>query len=52
MLEKRGIYCYKVKKGQEFNAAEGIAQFAEVQKLDVTSVLVTEIQGYLFIEGH
>ncbi len=52
MLEKRGIYCYKVKKGQEFNAAEGIAQFAEVHKFDITSVLVTEIQGYLFIEGN
>ena len=52
MLERHGIYCYKVKKGQEFNAAEGIAQFAEVHNYDITAVLVTEIEGYLFVEGN
>ena len=51
MLEKYGIYCYKVKKGQEFNAAESIAQYADVNKFEINAVLVTEIQGYLFIEG-
>ena len=52
MLERYGIYCYKVKKGQEFNAAESIAQYADVHNYDINSVLVTEIEGYLFIEGN
>ncbi|MHA2174318.1 MAG: transcription elongation factor Spt5 [Candidatus Hodarchaeales archaeon] len=52
MLEKYGIYCYKVKKGQEFNAAESIAQYADVNNHEINAVLVTEIQGYLFIEGN
>jgi transcription elongation factor Spt5 len=52
MLEKYGIYCYKVKKGQEYNAAESIAQYADVHNYDINSVLVTEIEGYLFIEGN
>ena len=51
MLEKVGIFCFKVKKGQEFNAAEAVATRAEIKHLDVKTVLVTEIQGYLFIEG-
>jgi len=51
LLEKVGIYCYKVKKGQEFNAAEAIANRAEINQLDIKTVLVTEIQGYIFIEG-
>ena len=52
MLEKYGIYCYKVKKGQEYNAAESIAQYADVHNYEINSVLVTEIEGYLFIEGN
>ena len=52
MLEKYGIYCYKVKKGQEFNAAESLVQYADVHRFDINTVLVTEIQGYLFIEGN
>ncbi|MHA2223875.1 MAG: transcription elongation factor Spt5 [Candidatus Hodarchaeales archaeon] len=52
MFEKVGIYCFKVKKGQEFNAAEAIATRAEINNLDVKTVLVTEIQGYVFIEGN
>jgi len=52
LLEKIGIYCFKVKKGQEFNAAEIIANRADIINLDVKAVLVTEIQGYLFIEGN
>ena len=52
MLERHGIYCYKVKKGQEYNAAESIAQYANVHNYDINSVLVTEIEGYLFIEGN
>ena len=52
LLEKFGIYCFKVKKGQEFNAAEIIANRADIINLDVKAVLVTEIQGYLFIEGN
>lgn len=51
LLEKKGIYCYKVKKGQEFNAAEVIAQRAELNNYDIRTVLVTEISGYLFVEG-
>lgn len=51
LLEKVGIYCFKVKKGQEFNAAEAVATRAELKSLDIKTVLVTEIQGYLFIEG-
>ena len=51
MLEKVGIYCFKVKKGQEFNAAEAVATRAELKRLNIKTVLVTEIQGYLFIEG-
>ena len=51
LLEKVGIYCFKVKKGQEFNAAEAVATRAEISQLDVKTVLVTEIQGYIFIEG-
>ncbi len=52
MLEKIGIFCFKVKKGQEFNAAEIISNHAFINNLDVKVVLVTEIQGYLFIEGN
>ena len=52
MLKRHGIYCYKVKKGQEFNAAESIAQYADVHHFKINSVLVTEIEGYLFIEGN
>lgn len=52
MLEKVGIFCFKVKKGQEFNAAEIIANRADMNNLDVKAVLVTEIQGYIFIEGN
>jgi transcriptional antiterminator NusG len=51
MLEKVGIYCYKVKKGQEFNAAEVIANRADLLNFDIRTILVTEISGYLFIEG-
>jgi transcriptional antiterminator NusG len=51
LLEKVGIYCFKVKKGQEFNAAEAVATRAEINRLDIKTVLVTEIQGYIFIEG-
>ena len=51
LLEKKGIYCYKVKKGQEFNAAEVIAQRADLNDYDIRTVLVTEIAGYLFVEG-
>ncbi|MFX0183993.1 MAG: transcription elongation factor Spt5 [Candidatus Hodarchaeota archaeon] len=51
MLEKLGIYCYKVKKGQEFNAAEVIANRADLLNFDIRTILVTEISGYLFIEG-
>lgn len=40
-----------MKKGQEFNAAEAVATRAEISQLDVKTVLVTEIQGYIFIEG-
>ena len=51
LLKKLGIYCFKVKKGQEFNAAEAVATRAEINQLDIKTVLVTEIQGYIFIEG-
>ena len=51
MFEKVGIYCYKVKKGQEFSAAEIVINRAELNNFDIRTVLVTEIQGYLFIEG-
>lgn len=51
LLEKVGIFCFKVKKGQEFNAAEAVATRAEINQLDIRTVLVTEIQGYIFIEG-
>ena len=51
LLEKLGIFCFKVKKGQEFNAAEAVANRAELNQLDIKTVLVTEIQGYIFIEG-
>lgn len=51
LLEKLGIYCYKVKKGQEFNAAEVIANRADLLNFDIRTILVTEISGYLFIEG-
>lgn len=51
LLEKVGIYCFKVKKGQEFNAAEAVANRADLNQLDIKTVLVTEIQGYIFIEG-
>lgn len=51
LIEKVGIYCYKVKKGREFNAAEIVANRADLTKLDIRTILVTEIQGYLFIEG-
>ncbi|MFX0170644.1 MAG: transcription elongation factor Spt5 [Candidatus Hodarchaeota archaeon] len=51
MREKVGIYCYKVKKGQEFNAAEVIANRADLLNFDIRTILVTEISGYLFIEG-
>ncbi len=51
LLEKLGIFCFKVKKGQEFNAAEAVANRAELNRLDIKTVLVTEIQGYIFIEG-
>ena len=40
-----------MKKGQEFNAAEAVATRAEINQLDIKTVLVTEIQGYIFIEG-
>jgi len=48
LIEKVGIYCYKVKKGREFNAAEIVANRADLSKLDIRTILVTEIQGYLF----
>ncbi|MHA1973374.1 MAG: transcription elongation factor Spt5 [Candidatus Hodarchaeales archaeon] len=51
MLEKVGIYCFKVKKGREFNAAEVIANRAALYNFNIKAVLVTEIDGYLFIEG-
>lgn len=51
LLEKLGIYCYKVKKGQEFNAAEVISNRADLLNFDIRTILVTEISGYLFIEG-
>ncbi len=52
LLEKVGIYCYKVKKGREYNAAEIVANRADLYNLDIRTILVTEIQGYLFIEGN
>jgi len=33
------------------NSAQSIAQRADVKHLDIKSVLVTEIEGYIFIEG-
>ncbi len=51
LFDKIGIYCFKVKKGQEFNVAEAIASRAELNNLDIKAVLVTEIDGYIFIEG-
>ncbi|NHJ02187.1 MAG: transcription elongation factor Spt5 [Candidatus Heimdallarchaeota archaeon] len=51
LLDRVGVYCYKVKKGQEFNAAEIIEKRAELFNYNIKAVLVTEILGYLFIEG-
>lgn len=51
MLEKVAIVCYKVKKGQEMNTAETVAKRAELHGYDIRTILVTEIQGYIFFEG-
>jgi transcriptional antiterminator NusG len=51
MLDRVGIFCYKIKKGQEMNTAQSLAQKAEVHGLDIKALLVTEIDGYIFIEG-
>ncbi|MFW9856411.1 MAG: transcription elongation factor Spt5 [Candidatus Thorarchaeota archaeon] len=51
MLDRKAILCYKVKKGQEMNTAEIIARRAELHGYDIRTILVTEIQGYIFFEG-